>query len=136
MPSFAQGEPAVGSAARRELVEPSISVGLPRAVTSAADRVDQRGPAAGIKMVRLIIGEAASGTCGAKRIRILVNRTRLDLGANLDVNADCRTYHLDLGATARVAMTEVSWRYADKALVAVRLAAPGPAPGPVARNQP
>lgn len=91
------------------------------------------GPVAAGDTVRWIIGDTESGAGPTKRIHILVKPTRPDLETNLIVNTDRRTYHLELRATARVAMSEVSWRYADDALVAVRRSAPPPVVEPQAR---
>ncbi|MGA0599195.1 P-type conjugative transfer protein TrbG [Caulobacter sp. KR2-114] len=78
------------------------------------------GPVAAGDTVRWIIGDTESGSGASRRIHILVKPTRPDLATNLVINTDRRTYHLDLHATGRVAMSEVSWRYADDALVAIR----------------
>lgn len=84
------------------------------------------GPVAAGDTVRWIIGDTESGSGATHRIHVLVKPTRGDLATNLIINTDRRTYHLELRATARVAMSEVSWRYADDALVAVHRLPPPP----------
>ncbi len=86
------------------------------------------GPVAAGDTVRWIIGDTESGSGSAKRVHILVKPTRGDLETNLVINTDRRTYHLELHATATVAMAEVAWRYPDDGLVAIRGVPAAPAP--------
>ena len=102
----------------------------PREITDIAlqdgEQLVGSGPVAVGDTVRWIIGDTESGAGAGRRIHIMVKPTRADLATNLVINTDRRTYHIDLRATARVAMSEVSWRYADDALVAIRRTASAP----------
>ncbi|WGM45862.1 hypothetical protein KOAAANKH_00726 [Brevundimonas sp. NIBR10] len=80
------------------------------------------GPVAAGDTARWIIGDTLSGSGAEARVHILVKPTRPDLRTNLIINTDRRTYHLDLRSTASTAMTSVSWRYPQDALIALRVA--------------
>ena len=66
------------------------------------------GPVASGDTVRWIIGDTVSGTGTARRVHILVKPTRADIGTNLVINTDRRTYHLELRATTSTYMAAVS----------------------------
>lgn len=76
------------------------------------------GPVAAGDTVRWIIGDTESGTGAAKQVHILVKPTRPDIGTNLVINTDRRTYHLELRATERTWMASVRWDYPQRALLA------------------
>ena len=76
------------------------------------------GPVAAGDTVRWIIGDTESGTGTAKQVHILVKPTRPDIGTNLVINTDRRTYHLELRATERTWMASVRWDYPHAALIA------------------
>lgn len=80
------------------------------------------GPVAAGDTVRWIIGDTVSGAGSTKRVHILVKPTRADIGTNLIINTDRRTYHLELRATATTYMASVSWTYPADQLIALRLA--------------
>jgi P-type conjugative transfer protein TrbG len=122
--------PAVGGSLQALQVYP-FSEGALFEVYAAPDRVTDivlqpgetlagTGPVAAGDTVRWIIGDTKSGVGAGRRVHILVKPTRGDLETNLVINTDRRTYHLELHATATVAMAEVSWRYPDESLVAIR----------------
>lgn len=72
--------------------------------------------------VRWIIGDTESGSGTSKRVHILVKPTRADIGTNLIINTDRRTYHLELRATPATYMASVSWTYPQDQLIALRAA--------------
>ena len=80
------------------------------------------GPVAAGDTVRWIIGDTVSGAGSARRVHILVKPTRADIGTNLVINTDRRTYHLELRATASTYMASVSWTYPADQLIALRRA--------------
>lgn len=80
------------------------------------------GPVAAGDTVRWIIGDTVSGAGSAKRVHILIKPTRADIGTNLVINTDRRTYHLELRATTGTYMAAVSWTYPQDALIALRAA--------------
>jgi type IV secretion system protein VirB9 len=78
------------------------------------------GPVAAGDTVRWIIGDTISGNGPSARVHILVKPTRPDIGTNLVINTDRRTYHLELRATPSTYMASVSWTYPRDALIALR----------------
>lgn len=78
------------------------------------------GPVAAGDTVRWIIGDTVSGSGQTARVHILVKPTRLDIGTNLVINTDRRTYHIELRATASTYMASVSWTYPQDQLIALR----------------
>ncbi len=82
------------------------------------ERLVGPGPVAAGDTVRWIIGDTESGTGSAKQVHILVKPTRPDIGTNLVINTDRRTYHLELRATERTWMASVRWDYPQRALLA------------------
>ncbi|OCC23752.1 P-type conjugative transfer protein TrbG [Croceicoccus estronivorus] len=91
------------------------------------------GPVAAGDTVRWIIGDTVSGSGPAARVHILVKPTRPDIGTNLVINTDRRTYHIELRATASTYMASVSWTYPHDQLIALRSAnAAAAASAPVA----
>ncbi|PZU45062.1 MAG: P-type conjugative transfer protein TrbG [Sphingomonas sp.] len=82
------------------------------------ERLVGPGPVAAGDTVRWIIGDTESGTGVAKQVHILVKPTRSDIGTNLVINTDRRTYHLELRATERTWMASVRWDYPQRALLA------------------
>ncbi|WP_066549514.1 MULTISPECIES: P-type conjugative transfer protein TrbG [unclassified Sphingomonas] len=80
------------------------------------------GPVAAGDTVRWIIGDTVSGSGQTARVHILVKPTRPDIGTNLVINTDRRTYHIELRATASTYMASVSWTYPQDQLIALRSA--------------
>ncbi|MEZ5687217.1 MAG: P-type conjugative transfer protein TrbG [Caenibius sp.] len=78
------------------------------------------GPVAAGDTVRWIIGDTVSGAGPTARVHILAKPTRPDIGTNLVINTDRRTYHLELRATPSTYMASVSWTYPQDALIALR----------------
>jgi type IV secretion system protein VirB9 len=78
------------------------------------------GPVAAGDTVRWVIGDTESGTGQTKRMHILIKPTRADIGTNLVINTDRRTYHLELRSTEKTYMASVSWAYAQDQLIALR----------------
>ena len=78
------------------------------------------GPVAAGDTVRWIIGDTVSGSGPGARVHILVKPTRPDIGTNLVINTDRRTYHLELRATPSTYMASVSWTYPHDALIALQ----------------
>lgn len=74
--------------------------------------------------VRWIIGDTTSGEGATRRVHVLIKPTLPTLSTNLVINTTRRTYFLDVRASARGYVTQVSWRYAE---VTVAVAAPPPA---------
>lgn len=81
------------------------------------ERLVGPGPVAAGDTVRWIIGDTESGTGAVKQVHILVKPTRPDIGTNLVINTDRRTYHLELRATERTWMASVRWDYPRTALI-------------------
>ena len=78
------------------------------------------GPVAAGDTVRWLIGDTVSGSGQTARVHILVKPTRPDIGTNLVINTDRRTYHIELRATASTYMASVSWTYPQDQLIALR----------------
>ena len=78
------------------------------------------GPVAAGDTVRWIIGDTVSGSGPSARVHILVKPTRPDIGTNLVINTNRRTYHLELRATPSTYMASVSWTYPHDALIALQ----------------
>lgn len=78
------------------------------------------GPVAAGDTVRWIIGDTISGSGPTARVHILVKPTRPDIGTNLVINTDRRTYHIELRATASTYMASVSWTYPQDQLIVLR----------------
>jgi type IV secretion system protein TrbG len=78
------------------------------------------GQVAAGDMVRWIIGDSESGVGPTKRIHILVKPTRPDLGSNLVINTDRRTYLLEHRSAEKTYMASVSWQYPQDQLIALR----------------
>jgi type IV secretion system protein VirB9 len=73
--------------------------------------------------VRWIIGDTTSGSGPDKRTHVLVKPFSADLATNLVITTDRRSYHLQLTATSKTAMTAVSWTYPAGQLLALQRAA-------------
>ena len=78
------------------------------------------GPVAAGDTVRWIIGDTVSGSGPTARGHILVKPTRPDIGTNLVINTDRRTYLIELRATPTTYMASVSWTYPLDQLIALR----------------
>ena len=83
---------------------------------------------------RWIIGDTSSGEGEGRRVHVLVKPTDAALSTNLVINTNRRTYFLDLRASPRAFVTQVSWRYPGPVSVPIVAAPPSvatpPAPGP------
>lgn len=82
---------------------------------------------------RWVIGDTSSGEGESRRVHILVKPTGATLSTNLVINTNRRTYFLELRASPRAFVTQVSWRYPSSSSIPVVAAAPAktPAPGPI-----
>ena len=78
------------------------------------------GPVAAGDTVRWIIGDTESGSGASRRVHILVKPTRPDLVANLIINTNRRTYHLEMRSAEKTYMASVSWQYPEDQLIALR----------------
>ena len=78
------------------------------------------GPIAAGDTTRWIIGDTVSGTGTSRRVHILVKPTQDDIGTNLVINTDRRTYHLELHGTPSTYMASISWTYPQDALFALQ----------------
>lgn len=70
------------------------------------------GPVAAGDTARWVIGDTISGQGAGRRIHVMIKPTASGLATNLIINTDRRTYHLELRASARTWLSQVSWRYA------------------------
>jgi len=85
--------------------------------------------------VRWVIGDTTSGSGPDKRTHVLVKPFSAGLATNLVITTDRRSYHLQLTATSKTAMTAVSWTYpADQLLALQRAAERAEAAEPVAEG--
>lgn len=73
--------------------------------------------------VRWVIGDTSSGSGAEKRTHVLVKPFSSGLATNLVITTDRRSYHLQLNATSKTAMSALSWTYPADALIALRRAA-------------
>jgi type IV secretion system protein VirB9 len=78
------------------------------------------GPIAAGDTARWIIGDTVSGVGATRRVHILVKPTQDDIGTNLVINTDRRTYHLELHGTPSTYMASISWTYPHDALFALQ----------------
>ncbi len=69
------------------------------------------GPVASGDTVRWVIGDTISGSGDLRRVHVLIKPTAANLATNLIINTDRRTYHLELRASSRTWLSQVSWRY-------------------------
>lgn len=69
------------------------------------------GPVAAGDTARWVIGDTISGRGASQQVHIMVKPTASGLATNLIINTDRRTYHLELRASARTWLSQVSWRY-------------------------
>ena len=70
------------------------------------------GPVAAGDTARWVIGDTFSGQGASRRVHVMIKPTASGLATNLIINTDRRTYHLELRASARTWLSQVSWRYA------------------------
>ncbi|MEH0194326.1 TrbG/VirB9 family P-type conjugative transfer protein [Caulobacter sp. CCNWLY153] len=73
---------------------------------------------------RWVIGDSSSGEGESRRVHVLVKPTDATLSTNLVINTNRRTYFLDLRASARAFVTQVSWRYPRPPSIPIVAAAP------------
>jgi len=69
------------------------------------------GPVAAGDTARWVIGDTISGQGVGRRVHVMVKPTATGLATNLIINTDRRTYHLELRASARTWLSQVSWQY-------------------------
>ena len=69
------------------------------------------GPVAAGDTARWVIGDTSSGAGLQRRVHVMIKPTTANLATNLIINTDRRTYHLELRASARTWLSQVSWRY-------------------------
>ncbi|GGO93005.1 MULTISPECIES: P-type conjugative transfer protein TrbG [Stakelama] len=72
--------------------------------------------------VRWVIGDTSSGAGPDRRVHVLVKPIAPKLSTNLVITTDRRTYHLALTSSDGAAMSALSWRYPQDALLAVKRA--------------
>src|SRR3546814_11454262 len=56
-------------------------------------------------------GDTEGGSGADKRVHVLVKPSRADLRANLVINTERRSYHLELSATPGTWLASVAWEY-------------------------
>lgn len=90
------------------------------------------GPVAAGDTARWVIGDTISGAGLERRVHVMIKPTASGLATNLIINTDRRTYHLELRASGRTWLSQVSWRYGAEGLTAapVLIGAPPAAIGP------
>ena len=82
--------------------------------------------------VRWIVGDTASGTGEALRVKVLVKPIRSGLKTNLVITTSRRTYLVELTSTEKAWMASVSWEYPkDKMLALQRQSQAASAAAPV-----
>ncbi len=81
------------------------------------------GPVAAGDTARWVIGDTFSGAGEQRRVHVMIKPTAAGLATNLIINTDRRTYHLELRASSRTWLSQVSWRY-EAASAPVLVAAP------------
>ncbi|MFP5484650.1 MAG: P-type conjugative transfer protein TrbG [Gammaproteobacteria bacterium] len=82
--------------------------------------------------VRWIVGDTASGTGEALRVKVLVKPIRSGLKTNLVITTSRRTYLVELTSTEKAWMASVSWEYPkDKMLALQRQAQAAQAVAPI-----
>lgn len=69
------------------------------------------GPVAAGDTARWVIGDTISGAGEQRRVHVLIKPTAAGLATNLIINTDRRTYHLELRASSRTWLSQVSWQY-------------------------
>lgn len=84
------------------------------------------GPVAAGDTARWVIGDTISGQGAGRRVHVMIKPTAAGLATNLIINTDRRTYHMELRASGRTWLSQVSWRYA--AFVEAPVAAPALVP--------
>jgi type IV secretion system protein VirB9 len=87
------------------------------------------GPVAAGDTARWVIGDTISGAGADRRVHVMVKPTAAGLATNLIINTDRRTYHLELRASGRTWLSQVSWRYGARPVeLATALAGAPPTP--------
>ncbi len=91
------------------------------------------GPVAAGDTARWVIGDTTSGQGQGARVHVMVKPTAANLATNLIITTDRRTYHLELRASARTWLSQISWRYAPAPPPLVAMAPPAAvvAPSPM-----
>ena len=113
-------------------------------VLDAGEALVETNPIAAGDTVRWVIGDTTSGEGASRRVHVLVKPVQANLSTNLIINTSRRSYHLQLRASSRAFLSQVSWRYpaaairsgagATPVLAAPVVAAPKPAPDPARLN--
>ena len=94
------------------------------------------GPVAAGDTARWVIGDTISGAGDQRRVHVMVKPTAAGLATNLIINTDRRTYHLELLASSRTWLSQVSWRYAAVSEPVVVPASPAPMLVPAVADAP
>jgi P-type conjugative transfer protein TrbG len=94
------------------------------------------GPVAAGDTARWVIGDTISGAGEQRRVHVMIKPTAADLATNLIINTDRRTYHLELRASSRTWLSQVSWRYEAVSAPVVIPAPPAPMSVPAVADAP
>jgi type IV secretion system protein VirB9 len=84
------------------------------------------GPVAAGDTARWVIGDTISGAGAERRVHVMVKPTTSGLATNLIINTDRRTYHLELRASGRTWLSQVSWRYGAEQIAGAPVLAGAP----------
>jgi len=98
---------------REEAVYPVIATPgrITDVVLEPGEALVGSGPVAAGDTARWVIGDTISGQGAGRRVHVMIKPTGSGLATNLIINTDRRTYHLELRASARTWLSQVSWRY-------------------------
>jgi type IV secretion system protein VirB9 len=94
------------------------------------------GPVAAGDTARWVIGDTISGAGDQRRVHVMIKPTAAGLATNLIINTDRRTYHLELRASSRTWLSQVSWRYETAYAPVVVPAPPAPMSVPAVADAP
>lgn len=94
------------------------------------------GPVAAGDTARWVIGDTISGAGEQRRVHVMIKPTAAGLATNLIINTDRRTYHLELRASSRTWLSQVSWRYQTASAPVVVAAPPAPMSVPAVAEPP
>jgi type IV secretion system protein VirB9 len=94
------------------------------------------GPVAAGDTARWVIGDTVSGSGAQRRVHVMIKPTAANLATNLIINTDRRTYHLELRASSRTWLSQVSWRYETVSAPILVAAPPASIPAPASAEAP